>query len=88
MLSVITVFYNFYKVAYNVRCETTSSPALIFDYNERLSTECVSFRIIFRKKTDVSFKSQMSLFPLSKTLQNSNSINTNGRYPHKMTQQY
>ena len=40
---VITVFHNFYRVAYNVCFETTLSPALIFDYNEKLGTEWASF---------------------------------------------
>ena len=39
-------------------------------YNEKLCAEWVSFWINFRKKTNVSFKSLLSLFPLSKALQN------------------
>ena len=39
---VITVFCNFYRAAY-VCFETTLYPALIFDYNEKLSAEWVSF---------------------------------------------
>ena len=43
VLLVISVFYNIHKVAHNAHFETTLSPALIFDYNEKLSTECVNF---------------------------------------------
>ena len=56
--------------AYNVCFEKTWSSALIFHYNEKNSIEWVSFWINLTKKTNVSFKSQLSLFPLSKVLQN------------------
>ena len=71
VLLVITVFHNFCRVAFNVCFETTNlSSALNFHYNEKISAEWASFWIIFRKKTNVYFKSQLCLFPLSKILQN------------------
>ena len=71
VLLVITVFRNFCRVAFNVSFETTNfSSALNFHYNEKSSAEWASFWINFRKKTKLSFKSQLCLFPLSKVLQN------------------
>ena len=50
VLLVITVFCNFYRVAYNARFETTSYLALIFDYNEKRSAKWASFWINFWRK--------------------------------------
>ena len=74
MLLVITVFHNFYRVTCNVHFETTSFPDFICDCNEKFSAEWVSFWTNFRKKTIVSFKSLLSLFPFSKVIQNCVSI--------------
>ena len=71
VLLVITVFHNFCRVAFNVCFETTNlSSALNFHYGKKISAEWARFWINFRKKTNVSFKSHLCLFPLSKVLQN------------------